>query len=74
MGGIPGGEGGDHQLRETDGQGAHRGGGNGRSAATAKGDDPVDFPFRIKFKKQLRRGLRHGGDALAPVLPRDDRI
>ena len=45
VGGIAAGEGGDHDLGESEGEGAHGCGGDGCAAASAEGDDAVDFSF-----------------------------
>ena len=67
-GDIACGQGRDHQLREAEGQGAHRGGTDGRTAAAAERDDAVDLTFAGEFGHAGRGGLGHGHDAFAAIL------
>ena len=67
-GDVPGGQGRDHQLREAEGQGAHRGRADGRAAAATEGDDAVDPAFGGELGHAGRGRLGHGHHAFAAVL------
>ena len=68
MRGVSARERGHHQLRETQRQCPHRGGGDGRATATSERDHPVDPTVRHQLRQQQRRGLGHRHHALTAIV------
>jgi hypothetical protein len=73
LGGVAAGEGGHHEFGKANGQGTHRRRADGRAAAAAERDDPINLFFGNETAQDDGCAARHDFDGFATIAALDDR-